>query len=596
MKTIVEEPKRVRTHQVGHSIAPNCAPLNVTRSYRPTEEDSSGDKLEAFSVHIRAAHGDNSGLAQSVLNSILNSTHEIGENDFDTSTSDLSGHFEEVDVCSEEDLDISTTSTDREPQEKGSISSDSFLFRPSPRKKLAFKQMREEVSDRSDCEDDGSPLLHSVSFYRKQQTHKVQYQQKSSDNTHFPYIDSPGLGDPQVEDDKPLIEEKIKKLNEEIHRQQQIISQTSQALNLCAATVEFSGSTESVEGERHLLVASHRRLAALSELQRIKVDKSLRSSDTSCERGSITVKGITLPLAQSYIRQMATETIPGHHLLCLLKYNETVLATQTIVTLPGLVGVKFSQDLHIPEVYADFKVTLEVYGMVAQREVLPHELKYHIFGKGPQSGKKFMGGTPLKRLRKPIIESPAGPQAVRSPAFNLYGSAIFSLKEIAKCTTWTLKRATLAPDLLDGVVHMNVVCQVNDSIEYRGFLTMFDEVSGFGAWHRRWCYLKGTTLNYWKYPDDEMKKMPIGSIDLHQCKSSKIDIVSRDICARLNTILLEVERPSTASDKESLILIRRGSKTIMRHLLSTDTKEEREQWMKNLNYVINLIKCWGSPE
>lgn len=32
--------------------------------------------------------------------------------------------------------------------------------------------------------------------------------------------------------------------------------QASQALNLCAATIEFSGSTEQAEGERLLLLAS----------------------------------------------------------------------------------------------------------------------------------------------------------------------------------------------------------------------------------------------------------------------------------------------------------------------------------------------------
>lgn len=57
-------------------------------------------------------------------------------------------------------------------------------------------------------------------------------------------------------DDANLVQDKIKKLLDEVCKQQQVIAQTSQALNLCAATVEFSGSTESVEGERHLLVAS----------------------------------------------------------------------------------------------------------------------------------------------------------------------------------------------------------------------------------------------------------------------------------------------------------------------------------------------------
>jgi hypothetical protein len=57
-------------------------------------------------------------------------------------------------------------------------------------------------------------------------------------------------------EDSIAVQEKVKKLLDEVCKQQTVISQTSQALNLCAATIEFSGSTESVEGERHLLVAS----------------------------------------------------------------------------------------------------------------------------------------------------------------------------------------------------------------------------------------------------------------------------------------------------------------------------------------------------
>lgn len=58
-----------------------------------------------------------------------------------------------------------------------------------------------------------------------------------------------------ISNDYSLVEDKVKRMLEEIRKQEQIMSQTSQALNLCAVTVEFSGSTEAVEGERHLLVA-----------------------------------------------------------------------------------------------------------------------------------------------------------------------------------------------------------------------------------------------------------------------------------------------------------------------------------------------------
>lgn len=48
----------------------------------------------------------------------------------------------------------------------------------------------------------------------------------------------------------------MRNLLEDVSKQQTVISQASQALNLCNATVEFSGSSEQVEGERLLLLSS----------------------------------------------------------------------------------------------------------------------------------------------------------------------------------------------------------------------------------------------------------------------------------------------------------------------------------------------------
>lgn len=41
-----------------------------------------------------------------------------------------------------------------------------------------------------------------------------------------------------------------------MNKQQLVIAQTSQALNLCNSTLEFMGSTEQVEAEKVLLLAS----------------------------------------------------------------------------------------------------------------------------------------------------------------------------------------------------------------------------------------------------------------------------------------------------------------------------------------------------
>lgn len=57
------------------------------------------------------------------------------------------------------------------------------------------------------------------------------------------------------EDDRAQLEDRIAELAAEIRKQELIIAQTSQALNLCTSTVEFAGSTEQVEAERVLLLA-----------------------------------------------------------------------------------------------------------------------------------------------------------------------------------------------------------------------------------------------------------------------------------------------------------------------------------------------------
>lgn len=58
-------------------------------------------------------------------------------------------------------------------------------------------------------------------------------------------------------DETTLVQDKVKRLLDEVCKQQTIIGQASQALNLCSSTIEFNGSQEQVEGERLLLIASN---------------------------------------------------------------------------------------------------------------------------------------------------------------------------------------------------------------------------------------------------------------------------------------------------------------------------------------------------
>ncbi|XP_019754287.2 anillin isoform X2 [Dendroctonus ponderosae] len=439
------------------------------------------------------------------------------------------------------------------------------------------------------------PLTHTVSFYRKQQN-----------EVHTPIrhiIRQPVIEEDigSVEEDK--VQKKMELLQQEVNRQQNIIAQTSQALNLCSSTPEFSGSTEQVEAERVLLVASHRRQAALHELQRLKVEGNIRpmgkhSENVPLEKGTLTISNIVLPMKQKYVTALAAAGGKGHHVVCLIKCCENVVPTKLVSTVANASNPDV--DLYIPgsvtlnDIYSDFTLTFEVYCLQAQEECLPHDVKYHINKKSSKGLVTPKKGKHDSRLLMPPKESPGGPQAVRTSSFALMGYVIFSIQAVSK-RVWSLNN-TPAMSPLEGSVEMKITCELAVSVEHRGFLTMFEDISGFGAWHRRWCLLKGNTFSYWKYPDDERKMAPIDTIDLTTCITKQVAPVSRDICARLHTFLLERERPACAQDKDTLVIVRKGDKTIIRHLLSADTKEERILWCTKLNSALIALRMWGSTQ
>ncbi|CAK9825438.1 scra [Anthophora retusa] len=567
----------------------------------------------------------NTSLGRSILRAVneqnfLNKKRSI-DPDPDSTTSDISV-LDEMDEYLDECLALQEAQNANLHTEEGptppklnrggkspSTTSTSFKYSEglsyrSPIKKISPVSAKEGevyIVDGDNC----VPLMHSVSFYRRQQSQTPKTPVRIISRTQEAVDTVSDTTQFDAKNEAILVQEKVKRLLDEVCKQQTIIGQASQALNLCTSTVEFNGSREQVEGERLLLVATHRRQAALNEVQRLKVEGTLKpvnpGSPEVQESGSLTVSAITLPLKRDYYRNMGTSTCL--HFVCLMRHLEEIVATPVVVAEHGDSCLRFPSTLKLNDLYNDFKITVEIYSLQTQPEILPHEIKYHINnGSGCSNSnnncnKKLVNKTPKKflkqdsRLIMPNVQSPAGPSAVRSPAFQLSGYVIFSLKEIHRQQFTLNKLPPQSP--LEGRLQMHVSCELSVAVEHRGFLTMFEDVSGFGAWHRRWCLLKGSTLSYWKYPDDERKRTPIGSLDLQSVSTTNVGLVSRDICARPNTFLLETIRAAEAEDTESLIMIRNGPSTIIRHLLSADTKEDRLEWCSKLNKTLNLIHAWG---
>ncbi|XP_050356304.1 anillin isoform X3 [Nymphalis io] len=467
----------------------------------------------------------------------------------------------------------------------GSLSSSSFVYQEKGFKSPLKGQVTPSRPDR------GNELVHSVSFYRRMQASSTPTTPLRVVRHSSPERDAPAAPEPAV----TTVRRRIKELHHEISKQQTVISQASQALNLCAATIEFSGSTEQAEGERLLLLATHRRQACLHEVQRLQVEGA--GPAATAGMATLHMSNLQVPLRRDYIRQLNADGAVGHHVVCLLKCRDRVLATSMQLTKPNA-PLHFPDEIRMDGLSSDFKVTVEVYLLQASKEVLPHDVKYHISNK-KGSSKLLTPKSKVSELKAPRVQSPAGPMSVRSPQFQLHGYCIFALQQATR-KNFTLNKVPHGSPLEGSLsVRISARVVVPPPAPHSAFLTAFDDVCGLGAWHRRWFRLQPPTLSFWKYPDDVQKKMPIGDIDLSTVVSEKVVRAPRELCARPNTLLLEAAVPAglIVPDSGSLVYVRGPDGSVRRrHLLAADTPLDRDLWLDKLNSALEYVRCSAADD
>lgn len=437
-------------------------------------------------------------------------------------------------------------------------------------------------------EDNENTLAHSLSMYRKQKP----------EVTYTPVrqiVRRPDLRSPTPEpavSPSVTVSARIRELQEEVEEQQRVISQASNAITVVLQRVEQQGTPQHVEAEKLLLLASQKRQTALNEIQRLKTEGALAQrswpGDEDCCQGSISISRISVPLKQDFIKKgISGDTI--YHLMVLVKHRDQVISSQLLTTPECVVdgAVTFPNLMSLHHLTSDFNIALEVYAL----STIHHR---NLSIKKEQSRMKL---TPLKRLQKndsrvasPSVQSPGGPFAVRSSSFQLVGFTHLNISTLTR-NAWTLEKVPFSSPL-DGHLLMSVSCSFEGGITERGFLTMFEDVGGFGAWNRRWCVLSGMHLRYWRYPDDETKKDAIGQIDLRRCTTRRVELVARDVCARQHTFQLTCVRPAYSGDINNLVQEIHGSALVSKLLLSADSKEERILWCNKLNKALANIRAW----
>ncbi|KAK9503663.1 hypothetical protein O3M35_010177 [Rhynocoris fuscipes] len=429
-----------------------------------------------------------------------------------------------------------------------------------------------------DKEAPTTPLVYTVSLYRKQQTSLIKTPIKREVHKDLTEL---LVADPEEEeqsvDEQELVEKKMEELKIEVKKQLTIISQASQALNLCMSSIEFSGSTEELEAEKLLLLATSRRIAATHELERLTVERKLSYVDKSCEDGTLKIESLAVKAKR--IPSALEETI---HLLCLVKSGCTVQATEILpLTRQALTDnnrLMFKKPIQIEHAQHNMQITVEVYSLTNKGFMALHNAR--------GENKEKLKLTPKKSSKKEnkrhfaVIESPAGPNAVRSPSFQMTGYMVFTLKDIGRNHFTLNKVPGNAP--IDGFLEMKVKGQVNlDNLRHEGFLTLFQEIGGFGAWKRAWSILRGQHLSFCSYPDPERALAScFETIDLSECINREVGLAPKDVCVRSDTIMIECKRFATDTQ-------------IIRYLLSADSIQERLQWCHHINKVLNLLRIWN---
>ncbi|XP_071763649.2 anillin isoform X1 [Centroberyx gerrardi] len=482
-----------------------------------------------------------------------------------------------------------------------------------PSKFQRAHMIRTGSSDSVEASDDDHKLPYSVDAYRSirvKETEKPSVKQVIVRKEDVSHRAEEPRGSSLVS-----IKQRMKILTNEMNLQQTVIHQASQALNCCTDEEHGKGSQVEAEAERLLLVATERRVALKAELDRLKGEgpagqrKAPMDISVSASKGSISLQELRLPLKADFVCSTANkpESTKHYFFIMIRAGAENTVATPLSSTHSGLSGdaLTFTTKFIMSDVSNDFEIDIEVYCLVQKRELFNDKRKKPSKSKAI-TPKRFLAIT--KSSQTPVVASPGGPNAVRTSNFALVGSHKLTLSSIGinKFPLEKIKyegsERELLSDMfhnkvpflcpLEGHIYLKMQCEVGSKVEERGFLTMFEDVSGFGAWHRRWCVLSGYCISYWTYPDDEKRKSPIGRINLANCTSKKVEPANREFCARPNTFELITVRPQREDDKETLVSQCKNTMCVTKNWLSADTKDERNLWMNKLNQIVVDLRMW----
>ncbi|XP_039665922.1 anillin isoform X10 [Perca fluviatilis] len=446
-----------------------------------------------------------------------------------------------------------------------------------------------------------SAPLYSIDAYRTQRQKKLPTIQNVTPRVQR---QAPEKSQPQ-----PFVntKEKIAALNEEAGKLQSVISQTLQALSCCTDEEHGRGSLEEAEAEKLLLVSCERRSALLAEMARLREERN--SGDAAGEdredvsqqacRGTVGITNIQLPLKVEFVCSSHNRTgRPSHYFFVLIRYGPcNIVATPLATAADAQNGdtISFPTSVTLKDIRSHFEIDVEVYSLS------------HTSGSNCSVDRTTTKSrvTPRKLLNT-ITRSSNSLTTGALPALNTRRSSNFCLVGSHKITLASLGHSKFPLDKmklegkirrllgdefqekvpflspLEGNIYLRLDSEGHSDVQHQGFLTMFEMISGYGVWHRRYFVLVGCNMYYWNHPNDQETKDAEGSISLSSSPGQCVRPVKRDACARPFTFELvsNIKRQQDAS-QEALARF------------SADTKQESLDWMEKLSQALLDFHTWN---
>ncbi|XP_031657246.1 anillin, actin binding protein 2 isoform X8 [Oncorhynchus kisutch] len=390
--------------------------------------------------------------------------------------------------------------------------------------------------------------------------------------------------------------ERIMVLNEDAAKLQMVIKQTLQALSCCTDEDHGRGSLEEAEADKLLLVSCEKRAALLAEVARLKerggsVSEDLEGGDGEGDsgmsqqpcRGTVSISSVQLPLKVEFVCSARTQTgRPTHYFFVLIRYGPcNIVATPLATAVDAQNGdtISFPTSITLQDIRSNFEIDVEVYSL-SHTSGNTCNVDLRSSTKSRVTPRKLL--STIKRSNQNVTSSTMPPlNTQRTSNFSLVGSHKISLASLGQSKFPLDKVPFLSP--LEGNIYLQLDSESHSNVQHQGFLTMFEVVNGFGAWHRRFFVLEGNHMSYWNHPNDRGSKAAEGSISLSSSSSQSVKPVMRDSCARPYTFELVSSVQTAQQDDQG---------ALAKCWFSADTGEDRGDWMENLNQVLLDLHTW----